>query len=123
MNRAAHYWPAHTAAALCVASRWISAASLVMTILAFVAYAAALAPVIALGAAQIYLAVRIEFDRRIFELAAREPDGFAGFDDSGRSAQDRLAGLTRLVRWHGGLLAAQLVLTLAALTLAALALR
>lgn len=117
MSRAAHYWPAHTAAALCVASRWVSAASLALTLAAFVISTAALAPVIALGGVQVYLAVRIEFDRRIFELAAGEPDGFSGFDDTGRSPQDRVAGLMRLVRWHGGLLAAQLVLALAALVL------
>jgi hypothetical protein len=88
-----------------------------MTIFAFAAGSAALAPVIALGGIQVYLAVRIEFDRRIFELAAGEPDGFTGFDGSSRSPQDRVAGLTRLVRWHGGLLAAQLVLALTALLL------
>ena len=88
---------------------------------------AALALIIVIGAVQVYLAVRIEFDRRIFELAAEEPEGFAGFDAAlramglqraskgERSPEARAAGAAALVRWSGVLLAAQLVLGLAVL--------
>lgn len=89
----------------------------------------ALAVIIVIGAVQIYLAVRIEFDRCIFELAAAEPEGFAGFDAAlskirldrkpkgERSPEARAAGLASLVRTSGVLLAAQLILALVVLTL------
>jgi hypothetical protein len=76
----------------------------------------ALGLIIIIGALQIYLAVRIEFDRQIFDLAAGDPEGFAGFDQSGRSSEARAAGLASLVRWSGVLLAAQLILALVVLT-------
>jgi hypothetical protein len=132
-------WTARIASALCAASRWLSAGSLVLTLCAFAIAAtgpragelalAALAPVVALGAVQIYLAARIEFDRAIFEAAAGQPDGFAGFDEAlqklgwnrsasgGRPPEARAAGLATLVKWSGRLLGVQFALALAALWL------
>jgi hypothetical protein len=83
---------------------------------------AALALIIVIGAVQVYLAVRIEFDGRIFELAGAQPDGFAGFDaalrnlglgrepNGDRSPEMRAAGLASLVRTSGALVAVQLAL-------------
>jgi len=132
-------WTARIASALCAASRWLSAGSLVLTLCAFAIAAtvsraggfalAALALVVALGAVQIYLAVRIEFDRAIFEAAAGQPDGFTGFDEAlqklgwnrrasgGRPPGARAAGLATLVKWSGRLLGVQFALALAALWL------
>jgi hypothetical protein len=121
------------ALALCLASRWLSAASLLVTAAAFAAAvafppassiaAAALALVLAVGAVQVYLAVRIEFDRVIFDTV-RDAEGWKAFDaalvrlgwaragTTGRTAEDRAAGLARLVRTSGVLFVAQLVLAL-----------
>jgi hypothetical protein len=132
-------WTARISSALCRASRWLSAASLVLVLCAFAIAAsgaragafalAALGLVVALGAVQIYLAVRIEFDRAIFEEAAGRADGFAGFDEArhrlgwtrgaagDRPPQARAAGLGALVKWSGWLLGAQFALALAALWL------
>ena len=91
------------------------------------ASSAALALIIVIGAMQVYLAMRIEFDRRIFDRVADTPEGWSGFDHAmrelglmrpakgGRAPAARAAGLAALVRWHAGLLAAQLVLALALL--------
>lgn len=80
--------------------------------------------IVAIGAPQVYLAMRIEFDRRIFEQVAAAPEGWSGFDaamlelgwmaaaKAGRAPAARAAGLAVLVRWHAGLLAAQLALAL-----------
>ena len=132
-------WTARIASALCAASRWLSAGSLALALCAFAIAATrqgagelalpALALVVALGAVQIYLAVRIEFDRAIFEASAGQPDGFAGFDEAlqklgwtrnasgGRPPEARAAGLATLVKWCGWLLGAQFALALAALWL------
>lgn len=132
-------WTAWISGALCAACRWLSAASLMLVLVALFALAtraqsrpaaaAALALVVALGAVQVYLAVRIEFDRAIFARAAQRPGGFAGFDEAlqelgwrrrpvaERTPADRAAGLRTLVAWAAGLLAAQLALELAALWL------
>jgi hypothetical protein len=132
-------WALRIANALCAASRWLSAGSLALTLCAFAIAAAspragafalaALALIVALGAVQIYLAVRIEFDRAIFESAAGQSDGFAGFDealqklgwmrsaDGGRPPEARAAGLSSLVKWSGRLVGAQFALVLAALWL------
>jgi hypothetical protein len=134
-----HQWPARVASALGGASRWCAASSLLITLAAFVigaatdtqSAAAAVLPglIVVLGAVQIGLAVRIEFDRRIFDLLAAAPEGWSGFDDAmrelglmdrakiGRPPAARAAGLARLVRWHGGLLLAQLLLCLALLAI------
>jgi len=130
-------WAACIAGALCAASRWLSAASFVLVLVALFALATrarsgpaaagALALVVALGAVQVYLAVRIEFDRAIFARAAERPGGFAGFDEAmqelgwrrrptaARTPSARTAGLRALVAWVAGLLAAQLALALTAL--------
>lgn len=131
-------WSARVSSALCAASRWCSAASLLLMLAAFVlgataaaqteaATRAGLALIIAIGAVQVYLAIRIEFDRRIFERVAEARQGWSGFDDAmrkvelmpaakmGRSPAARAAGLAALVRWHAGLLGAQLLLALALL--------
>ena len=136
METASLQWSARVASALCAASRWCAAASLLMTLTAFalgaaagegaeVGASAALALVVVIGALQIYLAMRIEFDRRIFERVAEAAQGWDGFDQAmrelglmarekaGRPPAARAAGLATLVRWHAGLLAAQLVLALA----------
>jgi hypothetical protein len=133
VDHAAHQWQASVAGALCRASRWCAAASLLITATAFAAGiaveagrapAAGLALIVAAGAPQIYLAVRIEFDRRIFDLVAAAPQGWSGFDGAmrelglmradkaGRPPAERVAGLAALVRWHAGLLATQLLLVL-----------
>ena len=139
MATAGGNWTARITSALCGASRWLSAASLVLVLCAFAIAAsgaragafalAALGLVVALGAVQIYLAVRIEFDRAIFEEAAGRADGFAGFDEArqrlgwtrgaagDRPPQARAAGLGALVKWSGWLLGAQFALALAALWL------
>jgi hypothetical protein len=132
-------WTSQIASALCAASRWLSAASLVLMLFAFNIAAiepragahalAVFAFVVVLGLAQIYLAVRIEFDRVIFEVATGRPDGFAGFDgalaklgwkrssDSERSPAQRAVGLMSLVKWSGWLLGIQFALVLTALWL------
>jgi hypothetical protein len=134
MALSAGAWSAHIAAALCAASRWLSAGSLGLTVCALVAAPlaagmafAALAACAAFGGVQLYLAVRIEFDRAIFTAAAQE--GFEGFDealgrlgwrrgaDPARPPESRAAGLASLVKRAGVLLAAQLALLLAGLWL------
>ena len=139
MATAGGNWTARITSALCGASRWLSAASLVLVLCAFAIAAsgaragafalAALGLVVALGAVQIYLAVRIEFDRAIFEEAAGRAGGFAGFDEArhrlgwtrgaagDRPPEARAAGLGALVKWSGWLLGAQFALALAALWL------
>lgn len=126
-------WDSWVAAALCTACRWVSASSLVLVAgalfilsgraAAAVPALAALTAVVALGAVQVYLAVRIEFDRAAFERAATRADGFVGFDEAlaglgwTRPARvtpaARAAGLRTLVARSAWLLAAQFVLTLA----------
>ncbi|HEX5092687.1 MAG TPA: hypothetical protein VFV84_08375 [Burkholderiales bacterium] len=131
-------WIAATAAALCTASRWLSAASLVLVggALALLSMRAsgvpalgAQAAVIALGAVQVYLAIRIEFDRAVFARAAASPAGFAGFDEAlaslgwargtpgTRTPESRTSGLHALVRRSAWLLCAQFTLVLASLWL------
>jgi hypothetical protein len=131
-----HDWPAWISAAMSGASRWLSAGSLVLVLGATAVLAtsvqagitalAALSLVVALGAVQIYLAVRIEFDRAIFRIAAERADGFRGFDaalrqlrwvrgaSDERTPEARAAGLRALIACSGRLLAAQFALVLAA---------
>lgn len=134
MALSAAAWSAHIAAALCAASRWLSAGSLGLTVCSLVTAPlaagvafAALTACAALGAVGLYLAVRIEFDRAIFAAAAQE--GFDGFDEAlgrlgwrrgaepARSPESRAAGLATLVKRAGALLAAQFALLLAGLWL------
>lgn len=137
MNASADRWVARNMAAACVASRWLIGASLALTVVAAVlsfsgdpgrAASAALSLVVAAGAAQIYLAWRIEFDRRIFQLFAEAPDaaeaarGFErGLEALGhprkggeRSLGERAAGLKSLVKKAAGILVLQIVLLIAA---------
>jgi hypothetical protein len=131
-------WMARSAVALCVASRWLSGAALVLAALALsvaqvlpaerIAAAAGLAVAAAAGAVQVYLALRIEFDRQIFQAlaGAGEPgEAVKGFDQAmralgmmpehktGRALADRVRGLRSLVRSAGWLFAFQLALSLA----------
>ena len=131
-------WMARSAVALCAASRWLSGAAVVLAVVALsavharpaarIAAAAGLA-VAAAGAVQVYLAVRIEFDRHVFAALARarEPgEAVKGFDGAmralgmmperktGRTLADRVRGLRTLVRRAGWLFAVQLALSLVA---------
>lgn len=139
MDAAHEAWIARCAAAGCRASRWLSATSLVVAALALCLLhvggtarggrLAALVLVAAAGAAQAYLAVRIEVDRRIFEILAGQPsvdEALRGFDGAmlalgllnegkaGRAIDERARGALSLVKRAGWILAAQLALGLAA---------
>ena len=130
-------WIARCATAACVASRWISGTSIVLTVLALCSLyflpagralaAAAISLAAAAGAAQVYLAVRIEFDRAIFEnfagTAAGAADGFdraaqtLGLLSSGKAGRDftrRTAGVLWLVRMAFLVFLVQLALLVAA---------
>lgn len=134
MTASADAWPARIAAALCVASRWQAGTALVVTACSLLALVQANGPAFALlalavvlGALQIHLAVRIEFDRAIFAAALQ--GGFEGFDealgrlgwrpvaDVSRSTQARVAGLASMVKRSAALLVGQLALALAGLWL------
>ena len=133
-------WIARSAAAFCVAARWLSLASLALAVLALgclylfptvnMPAAAMLSLVTAAGAVQAYLALRIEFDRRIFEAFAAHPEGAAaaasGFDEAmqslgmppkgkaGRTLAERALGALLLVKGAGWIFALQLALAIAA---------
>ncbi len=130
-------WVARTAAALCVASRCIAVGSVALLSFALwwlyadaatnVPRGIALSLAALAGAAQIYLWLRIEFDRRIFEaFASADATAPARFDQSlpllglrngaqsERTMLDRARGLASLVRLSGYLLAMQFLLSLAA---------
>lgn len=127
---------ARTAAALCIASRWFGASSLVLTAGALmqlpaysVAHRSVLTAIIAVGAVHSYLAFRIELDRVVFEAAAADTAAFEGFDaalaamnlarrGTVRLPQERAAGLWRLVKASGIVLALQLALTVASIWVA-----
>ena len=130
-------WVARSAAALCVASRCIGVGSLALLLFSLwwlysdtagnLPRAIALSLAAIAGAGQIYLALRIEFDRRIFEAFARSDDaGRADFDRSltvlglrseaprDRTMLERARGLASLVKVSGYLLVVQFLLSLAA---------
>lgn len=133
-------WIARSAVAAATASRWLSGPSLALSALAlcFLIFppdltapvALALALAAAGGAVQAYIALRIEFDRRIFEefagSNAQPVDAAGGFDNavqalgllppdkSGRSMVQRAEGLMSLVRRSGWIFLAQLALLIAA---------
>jgi hypothetical protein len=134
VTQTADAWTARIAVALCVANRWQAAGGLAVTVFSLLALAHAhgaaftfFALGAVFGALQIYLAVRIEFDRAIFAAAVQT--GFEGFDealgrlgwrpgaDMSRSVQARAAGLASLVKRSAALLVAQLGLVLAGLWL------
>jgi hypothetical protein len=132
-------WIARSAAAFCGASRWLSCTSLVLAALALLRFyvsppmsmtsAAVLSAAVAAASGQAYLAVRIEFDRKVFEALAVSAGGVAaataGFDramesldmlrhgKSGRPLAERARGALRLVKGAGWLLALQLALAIA----------
>ena len=118
---------ARTAVALCIANRWFAAASLVLTGAALVHLSESrplLATLVVAGGVQAYLAFRIELDRVLFESVA---SGAACFDQidaalgalrlgrrrSGRSPEERAAGVWRLVKFSALVLVMQLALALA----------
>jgi hypothetical protein len=130
MERLFDLWSARIALALCIASRWLSGPSLVLTALAWAALVltpravpctALLLVIVAGGAAQIYIAFRIEFDRRIFDAWAHDTDADAArrFDTTmraldllppnrnGRADIERVRGVIRLVKSSGWLFSLQ----------------
>ena len=129
-------WIARCASAACVASRWISGASMGLTVLALCHFyflpagtalaAAAISLAAVAGAAQVYLAVRIEFDRAIFESLAGAAGAADGFDraaqalgllssqKAGRDFVRRSAGVLLLVKIAFLVFLAQLALLVAA---------
>jgi hypothetical protein len=132
-------WIARSVAALCIASRWLSCVSLVLAALtlgylylfppASIAFAAMVSGAAAAGLIQAYLALRIEFDRKIFEALAAHPEGATAGTDAfdqamhslgmlpkgkiGRPLAERASGAVFLVRGAGWILVFQLALTLA----------
>lgn len=131
-------WLARCAVAACISSRWVSVASQVLAILALGALFSlqaqptvglAIAVAAASGAAQAYLASRVEFERVIFEALASATDVGAaagGFDAAaqeagvvsagraGRELAQRLSGLLMLTNVSFFLFLFQLVLLLGA---------
>jgi hypothetical protein len=132
-------WTARSAEALCAGSRWVHGASLGLAAVAlWMMYAlppagatarTALSIAAGAGALQLYYALRIEFDRRIFaglaslrggsaetlealDHAMREL-GLAGGRSGGRPLAERARGLAALVRRCGWIFAGQAVLMLA----------
>lgn len=128
-----HDWTAQVGVALCSGSRWLSAAALLITLSAFTLAAGLahpatalliLALIIVLGVVQLYLALRIEFDRVIFQAASGTP-AWDAFDAAlqglrwaahkgERSTTARASGVARLVRASAALLIIQLLLGLLA---------
>jgi hypothetical protein len=126
----AEAWIAESGAALCRGARWPIALSLALSVLAGarVLVEPRQAPIFLLlvlcaGVVQAYLALRIEFDRAVFERFAEDPAGAPQFDSAlvqagwakspaaARSMADRVRGLNGFVR------AAFLVLVLQVLAL------
>ena len=140
MSSKSEEWIARSATAFCVASRWLSCPSLALAALALVRLyvfppvsmtsAALLSAAVAAGSVQAYLAVRIEFDRNVFEAFAACTEGStaaaAGFDQAmeslgmlrkgkaGRPLAERARGALFLVKGTGWLLALQIALAIAA---------
>lgn len=132
-------WTARCAEALCAGSRWVHGASLGLAAIAlWMMYAspsagrttlAALSMAAGAGALQLYYALRIEFDRRIFaglaSLREDSAEALQAFDQAlrelgvskdgkhGRPLAARALGLTSLVRRSAWVFAAQAVLMLA----------
>jgi len=133
-------WIARSAEALCGASRWLSGASLVLAALALgclyllppanIAVAAMFSLAVAAGWIQAYLALRIEFDRRVFGALAVHPEGATAAADAfdqamlslgmlpknkaGRTLAERAKGMLLLVKCAGWIFALQLALAIAA---------
>lgn len=117
-------WTIRVAASLAIASRWLSAMSLMATAIALLLLyssqtsdvgAASLSTIVVLGIVQLYFTVRIEFDRAVF--AASEQTSCLTNDDlevldkvlnqsrlrtgvrATRTLEERLRGVASLVRW------------------------
>ena len=120
-------WLAQSAAALCRGARWPIALSLGLTVLAAARLLdepahepAAMTAILFAGAAQGYLAMRIELDRVIFERFAADPSAAPAFDaalaqagwtpqrDGPRAMADRVRGLRRLIALSMAVVMAQL---------------
>lgn len=136
------YWPAATGKAerAIMLLRWLSCASLVVASMALgclyllppanIAVAAMFSLAVVAGLIQAYLALRIEFDRKVFEILAAHQEGVAAgadaFDQAmqslgmlpkskvGRALAERAQGVLRLVRGAGWIFALQLALAIAA---------
>lgn len=129
-------WDTKIACALCTAGRPAFGFSIALAVVAGAALwletpggaasRVALEAVVAVGAAQAYLAGRVEFDRWIFEAFGSSPaPDLNGFDAAlsafgwtkagrtGRSLAERVDGIARLVRRASYLFAAQIGITLA----------
>lgn len=136
MDQACEDWIAHIAEAMCVASRWLAGTAVAMVIIA--AMGLVLLPpvptlaklglglVLALGAIQVYVTVRIELDRRLFEFmvehSGRGAQRLADLDSAmytlrlrrqaapTRDLTERVQGLISLIRRLGWVVVGQLVL-------------
>lgn len=127
-------WQLQLALGACRAGRLLAAASLACTLFALYLSTVSAEPLArALGSLAIlavlpalYLAVRLEIDRRLFQRLATAQDangddlvaldralaelGWKAGEGTTRPLAARVAGVVRLVKWQGGLVAAQLVL-------------
>jgi hypothetical protein len=131
----AEAWVARIAAAVCRAARWPIGFSLALSIVAGAGLiltpsrwpGALLSIVLMLGLAQVYLAIRIEIDRRIFERFAEDPAAAAEFDaalvqvgwakakgEAPRAMADRAEGAHAFVKWANLVLALQILLLVVA---------
>jgi hypothetical protein len=136
MDSTQEEWMARIAAAFCAASRWLSAVALALSGIALVALyllpagsvpaAVLLSLTAAAGAIQAYLALRIEFDKQIFEAVATRTgataDALHAFDvalqslalprdgKAGRPLPERVQGLMSLVKSTAWVLAIQFAL-------------
>lgn len=138
MDRGRERWIAGITAALCAASRWLIGVAIIMTMIGATRLVLfppeqifaklGLCLVLAFGAIQLYLAVRIEFDRQLFELLAEHGDGdaqrLADLDGAmrvlrlqnenethqERDLTARAKGLISLIQWLAWVLVSQLAL-------------
>ena len=130
--------------AIARASRWIAVAAIAFAMVALaglllgrsdqITAVLALCLAVLLGAAEVYLALRVEFDRSIFEAAASGSSDaaayFEAFDQSrsqlglgtpkseARSVGERVWGLIRLVRAMGTVFILQVISVLAGVWIA-----
>jgi hypothetical protein len=132
MTQVSDRWLVSLAEAACAASRWCMVASIVATTLGLAVVVldalnaswlqrGAATVAVACFAAQTYLAVRMELDRKIFRVLGTRPaeldEELAALDEAlarllgrkngPRSLDDRACGVVRLLRLSGALLAVQ----------------
>ena len=110
-------WIARSGAALCRGARWPLAFSLGLSLLAGLSLMLeplqapiAKLVIVCAGVTQVYLALRIEFDRVVFERFAEDPEGAPTFDAAlvqagwaksppqARTMADRVHGMYRFVK-------------------------